>query len=125
MPEVGLEWTCGCRKVSHSHCEVWWWIGDVAGCFNVQQILNQNLTASARKLKLGCGWVFQQDSDPNHTSKLTQKLFTDHRIKVHRKSIGSVEEESLQAQTPEYEGSGYILYGGMASDSLPCVLQSH
>jgi hypothetical protein len=47
-----------------------------------QQILIQNLTASARKLKLGRGWIFQQDNDPKHTSKSTQKWFTDHRIKV-------------------------------------------
>ena len=47
-----------------------------------QQILNQNLTASARKLKLSRGWIFQQDNEPMHTSKSTQKWFTDHRIKV-------------------------------------------
>ena len=42
-----------------------------------QQILNENLTAPSRKLKMGRGWTFQQDNDPKHTSKSTQKLFTD------------------------------------------------
>uniref|UniRef100_A0AAY5JWV1 Transposase n=1 Tax=Esox lucius TaxID=8010 RepID=A0AAY5JWV1_ESOLU len=31
------------------------------------QILNQNLTASTRKLKQDHVWIFQQDNDPNHT----------------------------------------------------------
>jgi len=36
-----------------------------------QQILNENITASARKLKMGSGWTFQQDNDPKRTSKST------------------------------------------------------
>ena len=71
-----------------------------------QQILNENITASARKLKMGRGWTFQQDNDPKHTSKSTQKWFTDRRIKVfamaitvpqpkpHRKSVGCAEAKS-------------------------------
>ena len=47
-----------------------------------QQILNQNLTASARKLKLGHSLIFHQDNDPKYTSKPTQKWFSNHRIKV-------------------------------------------
>src|SRR4029434_9675996 len=70
-----------------------------------QQILNENLTALSRKLKMGRVWTFQQDNDPKHTSKSTQKLFTDRRIKVfamaitvprlkpHRKSVGRAEAE--------------------------------
>ena len=71
-----------------------------------QQILNENLTAPSRKLKMGRGWTFQQDNDPKHTSKSTQKWFTDRRIKVfaiaitvprpkpHRKSVERAEAES-------------------------------
>src|SRR4029434_7315590 len=47
-----------------------------------QQILIENLTAPSRKFQMGRGWTFQQDNDPKHTSKSTQKLFTDRRIKV-------------------------------------------
>ena len=36
-------------------------------------ILNQSLAASAKQLKLGRGWIFQQDNNPKHTSKLIQK----------------------------------------------------
>ena len=35
--------------------------------------------APARKLKLGCCWIFQQDNDPKHTSKSTQKWLTEHK----------------------------------------------
>ena len=38
-----------------------------------QDILNLNLAAPSRKLKLGRRWIFQQDSDPKHTCKSTQK----------------------------------------------------
>ena len=45
-------------------------------------ILNLNLTAPARKLKLGRRWIFQQDNDPKHTSKPTQKWITESKIKL-------------------------------------------
>src|SRR4029434_3768697 len=47
-----------------------------------QQILSKNLTAPSWQLEMRCGWTFQQDNDPKHTSKSTQKWFTDRRIKV-------------------------------------------
>ena len=31
-------------------------------------ILNQNLSASAKKLKLGCRWILQQDNAPTNTT---------------------------------------------------------
>ena len=47
-----------------------------------QDILNLNLAAPARKLKLGRRWIFQQDNDPKHMSKSTQKWLTEHKIKL-------------------------------------------
>src|SRR4029434_3854549 len=95
-----------------------------------------DLTASARKLKMGRGWTFQQENDPKHTSKSTQKWFTDRRIKVlplpsqspHLNPIENLWDElkpSLQALTSESEGSGEILSVGMVSDPVPCGHQPH
>ena len=45
-------------------------------------ILEENLKSSARKLGLSRNFIFQQDNDPKHTAKLTQKWFSDNRVKV-------------------------------------------
>ena len=47
-----------------------------------QDIFNLNLAGRARKLKLDRIWIFQQDNDPKHMSKSTQKLLTKHKIKL-------------------------------------------
>jgi hypothetical protein len=39
----------------------------------------KDLVVSARRLKLGCKWVFQQDSNPKNTSKSTKKSFIDNK----------------------------------------------
>ncbi|KAI4897416.1 hypothetical protein NFI96_029505 [Prochilodus magdalenae] len=54
----------------------------IMNALKYQDILKQNLVASARKLKMGRHWVFQQDNDPKHMSKSTQKRVTTHRIKL-------------------------------------------
>ena len=54
----------------------------IMNALKYQDILNQNLLPSARKLKLGRHWVFQQDNDPKHMAKSTQKWFTRHKIKL-------------------------------------------
>ena len=46
-----------------------------------QDILNLNLAAPARKLKLGRRWIFQQENDPK-LSKSTHKWLTEHKIKL-------------------------------------------
>lgn len=47
-----------------------------------QAILAENLVPSARRLRLGRRWTFQQDNDPKHTSRSTQKWFRDNKINV-------------------------------------------
>ncbi|MGH0169174.1 UNVERIFIED_CONTAM: hypothetical protein FKN15_056301 [Acipenser sinensis] len=42
----------------------------------------QDIVASARRLKLGRKWIFQQDNDPKHTSKSTKKWLIDHKINI-------------------------------------------
>ena len=54
----------------------------IMNALNYQDILNKNLMASARKLKMGRHWVFQQDNDPKHVAKSTQKWFSSHKLKV-------------------------------------------
>jgi hypothetical protein len=45
-------------------------------------ILNNNLKQSAKKLKMGRTFIFQQDCDPKHTSKLAKKFFEDNHISL-------------------------------------------
>ncbi len=46
------------------------------------KILKQHLKTSARNLKLGRNWVFQQDKDPKYTAKAVTKWLTDNKVKV-------------------------------------------
>jgi len=57
-------------------------IHGIVDSIKYQQIKNQNLTASARNRIMGRGWIFHQDNNPKHTSKLTQKLVTEHKMKL-------------------------------------------
>ena len=50
-------------------------INGIINSSKYQGILAKNLLDSARKLRLGHKWTFQQDNDPKHTSKSTQKWF--------------------------------------------------
>ena len=47
-----------------------------------RDILAKCLTSSARKLNLRRDWVFQQDNDPKHTAKATQRWLNRRNIKV-------------------------------------------
>jgi len=47
-----------------------------------QEILQRNLRDSAKKLKLGRRFIFQQDSDPKHTAKSTMEWFRKNKIDV-------------------------------------------
>ena len=46
------------------------------------EILSENLLASARTLKIGCGWVLQHDNNPKHTAKATKEWLKKKYIKV-------------------------------------------
>jgi transposase len=60
----------------------------VEGRMNAKQytdILSQNLFQSATDTGFqGTDFIFQQDNDPKHTSKLAKKWFADHSIKLLR-----------------------------------------
>ncbi|KAI4876545.1 hypothetical protein NFI96_016578 [Prochilodus magdalenae] len=55
-----------------------WEVGPKRLCGHLKQIL----VASARKLKMGHHWVLQQDNDPKHVIKSSQKWLTRHKIKL-------------------------------------------
>lgn len=46
------------------------------------EILKQNLKSSARMLKLGRNWTFQQDNDPKHTAHVVKQWFQNNKVKV-------------------------------------------
>jgi len=48
-------------------------IHGIVDSIKYQQIENQNLTAYARNLIMGRGWIFHLDNNPKQTSKSTQK----------------------------------------------------
>lgn len=45
-------------------------------------ILEKELRASAYKANLPRGWIFQQDGDPKHTSKIVSAWLKKQKIKV-------------------------------------------
>ena len=47
-----------------------------------REILSENLFASARILKMGRGWVFQQDNNPKDTAKATEERLKKKHMKI-------------------------------------------
>lgn len=47
-----------------------------------RDILRDHLVQSVEKLRLGSGFIFQQDNDPKHTSKVPREYFADTGIVV-------------------------------------------
>ena len=45
-------------------------------------LLGQNLKSSAKKLRLGNNFVFQQNNDTKHTAKKTQAFFDENEINI-------------------------------------------
>ena len=45
-------------------------------------ILNKNLLASTRKLRMGKYFIFQQDNDPKHTLKKAKEVFIQKQIEL-------------------------------------------
>jgi transposase len=47
-----------------------------------REILSENLLASARALKMKCGWVFQHDNDTKHTAQAMKEWLRKKNFKV-------------------------------------------
>lgn len=48
-----MVWDCFPYKSPENLCDI--------DAIKFQEVLNENLSASAKKLQLGCGWILQQD----------------------------------------------------------------
>lgn len=70
-------WSCFSSKDPENFVR----IHNIIDSVKYQEILNQNLAASVKKLQLGCDWKFHQDNDLVQTSKSTQKWFSE-RLKL-------------------------------------------
>ena len=68
------------------------------------KILQEN--SSARRLGLGCSWVFQWDNDPKHTTKVVKEWLNQARMNIlessqspdfepHQEHVDYAEETSL------------------------------
>ncbi len=68
----------GCFAASGTGCLDY--VNGIMKSDDYQRILGRNVVASVRKLRLHQrSWVFQQDNDPKHTSKSTQKWLQTKR----------------------------------------------
>ena len=47
-----------------------------------RNILKQNLKSSARKLRLGSDFTFQQDNNPKHSATKTKEWFAENNVRV-------------------------------------------
>ena len=47
-----------------------------------REILEDNLIQTAKELRLGIRFIFQQDNDTKHTAKATQKLLKESKVNV-------------------------------------------
>ena len=54
----------------------------IEGRMNGGEIMGDNLLPSVRALKIGRGWVFQHDNDPENTAKATQEWLKKKHVKV-------------------------------------------
>ena len=80
------------------------------------QILQENLKSSARRLGLGSSWVFQQDNDPKHTSKVVKECLNQARIKVLGWSSQSPDLNPIK-KANEFSRTAPILSRGVVKDS--------
>jgi hypothetical protein len=49
-------------------------VNSIMNCTKCQDILANNLVAYARRLTLGHEWIFQQDKNTKHTSKIHKEM---------------------------------------------------
>ena len=57
-------------------------VQDIVDGGQYRQILDENLFKSARDLKLGRRFTFQQDNDSKHTARATKEWFKTKKVKV-------------------------------------------
>lgn len=89
-----------------------------------QQILQDNVQASVKKLKFCRGWIFQQDDDAKHTSTPTKEFMQREKynkspdLKIIENVWGVLKQAVHALQPLHYILNWSVLHG---QKYLPCV----
>ena len=69
-----------------------------------REIVGDNLIQSARELRLGRRFIFQQDNDPMHTAEATQKWHEDSKLRflASKPSPQSIDLKRHKLKKPNY-----------------------
>ena len=69
-----------------------------------REIVGDNLIQSARELRLGRRFIFQQDNDPTHTAEATQKWHEDSKLSflASKPSPQSIDLKRHKLKKPNY-----------------------
>ena len=71
-----IVWGCFAASGTGKHAH----IEGTVNSNDYQKILRENVPSSVCYLRLGCGWILQQDDNPKHINKSTQDWLTKNKL---------------------------------------------